>query len=187
MSWILPTVVILSTILLFVVIIANRSQAVEGINPTKPRSTGAKKRIKIPNVLSAIWSIISSFFTFLFRNWWKVFASVVIAYIAYVIVSLVTSSIETNNNTMYVPRAPFEVVLEPGERSPIFKLNTRGAWKAYLNPCQQILPYVVRFNERMINGVLYFDSYQIHNTSDGSLIFETWQEPTGSQAPRECT
>lgn len=80
------------------------------------------------------------------------------------------------------PLVPTEYVLEPGESSPVFRLNRarfdyQPGWNAYIDPYCQIEPYLFLVNERTEGGVTYFDGYQVINSSDQRIMFRTWQSP----------
>lgn len=122
-------------------------------------------------------------------SWKKILIFVIVAYVGYLgWYFLWATSERTAQRTVTAPLAPYEVSLEPGESSDIFMLNRNGAWNAYIDPCHRILPYVVRINERMIGGVLYFDGYKIVNSSNGTIVFRTWQEQAREgHVPPECT
>jgi len=187
MSWIFPITLILLTAVLFTVIIVKRGQPAMTGDFEKTQQKSTKKRTPIPNIFGAIFAGILTFFTFLFRNWWKIALFLAFAYIVYIVVTLTTNAVENHNNTMSAPYAPYEMTLEPGEKSPDFMLSQNGSWRVCLTPHVEILPYVTFINERRVNGERAFDGYRIENTSSGPIWFSTWQEqPPVGQVRATC-
>jgi len=89
--------------------------------------------------------------------------------------------------TVNLPLTPYEMTLEPGEKSPDFMLSQNGSWRVCLTPHVEILPYVTFINERRVNGERAFDGYRIENTSSGPIWFSTWQEqPPVGQVRATC-